>query len=303
MKAMILAAGEGRRLRPLTNVHPKVLMPVVNRPIIERIIEFLKIHGVREVIVNAHHHYQKILDYTKQGNPSAIKMEIRIEKEILGTGGGIKNTQDFWDKEPFPVINGDILTDIDLGRVYEFHVKKNNLITMVLHDFPIYNMVRVDNEMNIVSIGPGTNLNGALAFTGVQVISPEVLDFIPDNKRYSIKACYRRLIDLRKPIRGYVAKGHRWIDIGTVPDYVRSNFDFLPADKIAIADECCIDPDATLEDWTVIGKRSSIRRAALVKRSVLWNDVTVTEGIRVVDSVVASGVVLEKDLVEGVAIG
>jgi NDP-sugar pyrophosphorylase family protein len=105
MKAMILAAGEGRRLGPLTNVQPKVLMPVVNRPIIERIIEFLKIHGVREVIVNAHHHYQKILDYTKQGNPSAIKMEIRIEKEILGTGGGIKNTQDFWDKDPFPVIN------------------------------------------------------------------------------------------------------------------------------------------------------------------------------------------------------
>jgi mannose-1-phosphate guanylyltransferase len=302
MKAMILAAGEGKRLRPLTTVCPKVLVPVVNKPVIERIVEFLTTHGVREIIVNAHHHYQMIIDYQKERNLFRTRMEISIEKDILGTGGGIKNSQDFWDKAPFVVINGDILTHIDLRKVYESHLKRDSLLTMVLHDFPVHNKIRVDSEMNILSIGPGSNLPGTLAFTGIQVMNPEVLDYIPENKRSSIIACYEKLIDLKRPIRGYLATGHRWIDIGTIADYLMSNFDLLPPEKIAIAKECHIDPDATLSDWAVIGKRSSIERGALVKRAVLWNDVVVRQGVKVVDSVVTSGVTVEKDLFSGVAI-
>jgi len=302
MKAMILAAGMGKRLRPLTTVYPKVLVPVVNKPVVDRVLEFLKIHGVREIIINAHHHYQKIVNYLNKGNPFGMRMEVRIEKEILGTGGGIKNTRDFWDKDPFIVINGDILTDIDLGKVYEFHLDRDNLITMVLHDFPVHNKIRVDNEMNILSIGPGTNLEGTFAFTGIHVMNPEVLDYIPENKRCSIIECYRRLMDLKKPIRGYLATGHRWIDIGSIADYLRSNFNLLPPERIAIARECHIDPDATLKDWAVIGRGCSIERGALVKGSVLWNDAIVKRGVKVVDSVVTSGVVVEKDLLGGVAV-
>ena len=293
---MILAAGGGTRLKPLTDLCPKVLVPVVNEPVLGRVIEFLEAHGVEEIVVNAHHHYQKMVDYLKQGNRSGVNMEIRIEKKILGTGGGIKNTQDFWGQDPFIVINGDILTDIDLRTVYEYHLKRNNLITMVLHDFPVHNKIRVDNEMNILSVGPGTNLKGALAFTGIQVIDPEVLDTMPENKNYSIIACYKKLIDLKKPLRGYLATGHSWVDIGTIPDYMRSNFELLPPEKLAIARECSIDPDATLKEWAVIGKGSSIEKGALVKRSVLWSDVVVREGVKVVDSIVTTGVVVEADL-------
>ena len=133
-------------------------------------------------------------------------------------------------------------------------------------------------------------------------MNPEVLDYIPENKRYSIIECYRRLIDLRKPIRGYLATGHRWIDIGTKADYLRSNFNFLPPEKIAVAHECHIDSGATLKDWAVIGKRSTIERGAIVKGSVLWTDVIVREGVKIVDSVITSGVIVEKDLVGSVAI-
>jgi len=243
-----------------------------------------------------------IRDYLQEGNPFGVKVEIRIEKEILGTGGGIKNTQDFWGTDPFIVINGDILTDIDLGDVYEFHMKKNHLVTMVLHDFPQYNKVRVDKEMNILSIGPGTNVKSTLAFTGIHVINPEVLRFIPDKKRYNIIDAYKRLIDLKKPIRGYIATDHRWIDIGTIADYLQANFYYLPSGNTAIDQNCSIDSSATLKDWAVIGKRSSIGRTSIVQRSVVWNDVIIKEGVRVVDSVVASGVVVEKDLIGGVAI-
>jgi len=302
MKAMILAAGMGERLSPLTNIYPKVLVPVSNKPVIDRIIQLLTTHGVEKIIINAHHHYRMIRDYLKGGTPFSIKVELMIEKEILGTGGGIKNTQDFWGKDPFIVINGDILTDIDLGDVYAFHLKKNHLVTMVLHDFPKYNKVRVDKDMNILSIGPGTDLKGTFAFTGIHVINPEVLSFIPDKKRYNIIDAYKRLIDLKKPIRGYIATGHRWIDIGTIADYLRANFYYLPSGNSAIDQKCYINSGATLKDWVVIGKGSSIERGALVQRSVLWNKVIIKEGMRVVDSVVASGVVVQKDLIGGVAI-
>jgi len=302
MKAMILAAGMGERLQPLTNIRPKVLVPVVNKPVIDRIIQFLTTHGVEKIIINAHHHCGMIRDYLKGGNPFGIKVEIKIEKDILGTGGGIKNTQDFWGNEPFIVINGDILTDIDLGDVYAFHLRRNNLVTMVLHDFPKYNKVRVDKEMNILSIGPGTDLKGTLAFTGIHVINPEVLSFIPDKKRYNIIDAYKRLIDLKKPIRAYIATGHRWIDIGTIADYLRANFYYLPSGNSAIDQKCYIDSAAILKDWAVIGKGASIERGTFVQRSVLWNDVIIKEGIMVVDSVVTSGVIVEKDLIGGVAI-
>lgn len=297
MKAMILAAGEGTRLRPLTGVCPKALVPVVNEPVMERIIRLLRIHGVQEIIVNACHHHQKIVDYLEQGKQFGAKIEIRVEKEILGTGGGIKNTQGFWGRSPFIVINGDILTDIDLGKVYESHMERHNLITMVLHDLPVHNKIRVDSEMNILSIGPGSNIKGALAFTGIHIINPEVLDFIPKNKNYDILRCYRRLIDLKKPVRGYLATGHRWIDIGTVGDYVKANVALLPPERIVIGSECRIDPGARLREWAVVGERTSIKRDAQVKGSVLWADVLVGEGVNVVDSIVTTGVVVEKDLV------
>jgi mannose-1-phosphate guanylyltransferase len=302
MKAMILAAGRGRRLRPLTDVLPKVLVPVVNTPMIERTMELLALHGVQEVIINAHHHYQKITEYLRRRDSSSIGIEVRIEEEILGIGGGIKNTQDFWDERPFIVINGDILTDINLSEVYTYHQRRGDLVTMVLHDFPAYNKLRIDGDMNILSIDSTAGGEGALAFTGIHVIDPEALDFIPANAQYNIIDCYRKLIQEKRPMRAYVASGHRWIDIGTVHEYLRANFDLLSPEKVSIGRDCHINPEASLNEWAVLGSRCSIERGAMVRGSVLWNDVTVKEGVRVVDSVVTSGVTLEQDIVGGVAI-
>ena len=302
MKAMILAAGVGKRLRPLTDVCPKVLVPIVNKPMIDRAMEFLAHHGVREIIINAHHQYQRIIDYLEGRNFRGIQWEVRVEKKILGTGGGIKNTQNFWGKKPFIVINGDILTDVNLKEVYAYHRERDNLVTMVLHDFPAFNKIRTDSDMNIRSIGPGTMLKGALAFTGIHVINPEVLDCIPKDRQYNILTCYKRLMELKKPVRGYLASGHSWVDIGTLASYVRANVDFLPREKFAVDSECTLAPDADLKEWAVIGKRCAIKRRALVKRSILWEDIIVSEGVSVVDSVVASGAVVKKDLVGGVAI-
>ncbi len=302
MKAMILAAGRGRRLRPLTDIMPKVLVPMVNTPMIERTIGLLSAHGIKEVIINAHHQSHKITDYLKRRDSSGVRIEVRVEEEILGTGGGIKNTQDFWDDRPFIAINGDIVTDINLSEVYAYHQRRGNLVTMVLHDFPPYNKLRIDEDMNILSIGTTKGGKDTLAFTGIHVIDPGVLDYIPENARYNIIDCYRRLIQEKRPVRACVATGHRWIDIGTVQEYIRANFDLLALEKVAIGRDCHINPEASLNEWAVLGRRCSIERGAMVRGSVLWNDVTVREGVRVVDSVVTTGVIVEEDIIGGVAI-
>lgn len=302
MKAMILAAGEGTRLRPLTYIYPKVLAPVVNIPVIDRTIEYLRSYGVNEIIMNAYHLHRKIIDYLKYMNNSCSKIEIRIEKHILGTGGGIKNTEGFWKKEPFIVINGDILTNIDLKKVYEFHKKENNLVTMVLHDHPRYNQIEVDRYMNILSIRPSVPLESALAFTGIHIISPDAIDYIPKNRKYDILECYKELINQKISVRGYLATGHRWIDIGTIQDYIKANFNFLPPNKKAIGPNCHIDLATIEDDWVVIGKECFIEKGVTVKRSVLWDNVTVKGGVKVIDSVVTSGVIVKKDLIGDVAI-
>ena len=302
MKAMILAAGEGTRLKPLTEICPKALVPVANKPVLERLIAFLISYGVEEIIVNAHHHYEKVVDYLKGDNEFSVPVEVRVEKKILGTGGGIKNTQDFWDQAPFIVINGDILTDIDLKKAYNYHLKQENLVTLVLHDFPVHNKIMVDDDMNILAIERGTNVSGALAFTGIQVLNPEVLELMPEDTNYNIIRCYKKLIQEARPIRGYRVTGHSWIDIGTISDYLRANHHLVSEHKIAVESECHIDPDATLAEWAVLGKRCAVEKGAFVERSVLWSDVSVREGVRVVDSVVASGIVVETDLIGAVAV-
>ena len=121
MKAMILAAGFGTRLWPLTASVPKPLVPVANVPLIDRIIAHLAICGVKAVIVNAHHRHEQLTGHFEGSTPFGLPVEVRVEREILGTGGGIKNTEDFWDDAPFVVVNGDILTDIDIAAALERH--------------------------------------------------------------------------------------------------------------------------------------------------------------------------------------
>ena len=152
MKAMILAAGPGTRLRPLTLNRPKALVPVGNRPMIDRIIEYLKKQGASEIVVNAHHHHGQVVKYLDEGRPFGIHMEIRVEPEILGTGGGIKNTEAFWNHAPFIVINGDILTDIDLAPAIEAHKKAGSPATLILHHCEPFNQVQVDNRAKILDI-------------------------------------------------------------------------------------------------------------------------------------------------------
>jgi len=294
MKAMILAAGFGTRLHPLTEMKPKALMPVANKPILARNIEYLISHGITEIIVNAHHHHQQIVDYLRDDSSFGLNIEVKVEPEILGTGGGIKNTEDFWDKEPFLVINSDILTDINLAAVYQVHQTSGALVTLVLHDCEPFNQIQVDDRWNITDIAKG-NLPDRLAFTGIHVINPEILSHIPRGLFSDIIECYRQLIRLGKSIRACLVKGHYWRDIGSIETYLQANRE-LAGNSFVIGPGCSVESSVKLIDWGVIGENSHLHKNAEVQRSVLWEGAIVKESIKVVDAVVTSGRAVDRDL-------
>ena len=296
---MILAAGLGTRLRPLTDRIPKALVPVGNRPMIGRVIDYLKSYGVESIVVNTHHHYSQIIDYLDGGKPFGLKIDVRVEPEILGTGGAIKNTEGFWDNEPFIVFNCDILTNIDLDQAYEIHRKSKGLVTLILHDHEPYNQINIDHSGRITDIAPN-NGPGRLAFTGIHIMGPELLSHIPNEGFSNIIDCYLTLIRSGKKIRSHIVEEHYWSDIGTVDSYRQVNKDLLDQTRFSIAPECQIAPSATLKDWAVVGERTTLEESVEIRGSILWDGVRVKQGIRVVDSIVTSNRTVDRNLFQEV---
>lgn len=245
MKAMILAAGLGTRLLPLTEKRPKPLFPILGRPLIDILIRRLESSGFEAVIINTHQLAHMIDEFVK-AHAYGIPVVTRYEPTILGTGGAIKNVEDFWNDEPFLVINGDIFTNIDPGEVYRFHLNHKHPVTLVLHDHPRFNHVWVDPGDHVRGFGhtdpcpPGHNepVEGVLltpdlhkkrqdagadyrklAFTGIQVLDPQVLGFIPKGTFSSIIDAYCEMIHDEFAIKGFIAQNHYWHDIGTIKGY------------------------------------------------------------------------------------
>ncbi|MFC1817348.1 sugar phosphate nucleotidyltransferase [Thermodesulfobacteriota bacterium] len=223
MKALILAAGFGMRLLPYSKTTPKCLFPIADRPLLDIIIRNLQKAGSSKLIINTHHLAQKIESFIASQNYT-IPVYTRHEPDLLGTGGAIKNVADFWDDKPFMVVNSDIVTDFPLKAVYDFHINHNFAATLVLYDDEEFNTVSVDKNGFIISFDEDLNLLTAetkkLAFTGIQVLDPEVLDLIPDNRFSSSIEMYKKLLSSGKKIKAFISPKHIWKDIGT-PDRYR----------------------------------------------------------------------------------
>ncbi|MEA3429567.1 MAG: nucleotidyltransferase family protein, partial [Thermodesulfobacteriota bacterium] len=229
MKAMILAAGLGTRLLPFTESTPKPLFTISGHPLLDIIIHSLQSAGCEAVIINTHHLYKNI-DSFLASQQYAIPVCTLHEPVILGTAGAIKNAADFWDNQPFMVINSDIVTDIDLRKVYDFHLSHNNHATLVLHDCAEFNNVLVDKNDFITGFrDQGKEANAGhtrkLTFTGIQVLNPEILELIPDRIFSDSVGVYRKLILSGKKIKAYISKKYYWKDIGTPERYTETVFD------------------------------------------------------------------------------
>lgn len=233
MKAMILAAGFGTRLRPYTQWRPKPLFTISGRPVLDMMIDRLVAAGCRAIIINTHHQHHQITAYLNR-QTYAVPITVRHEPQILGTGGAVKNVSDFWDTDPFLVINSDIVTDINLAQVYQFHCRHRYPVSLVLHDDARYNCVAVSRDGFIHAFSPkepGYNNRGhqILAFTGIQVLNPEVLKYIPPQAFYSSIDAYRHMIADGKKIKAFIVRGHYWQDIGTPQSYRRAVYENMSA--------------------------------------------------------------------------
>jgi aminoglycoside/choline kinase family phosphotransferase/choline kinase len=220
MKALVLAAGLGTRLRPYTLTTPKPLFTLAGKPLLDIHIRNLVGAGCEAVAVNTHHLHVQIATFIASQHFD-IPVHIRHEPAILGTGGAIRNFADFWDLRPFMVINADIHTTIDLRAVYEFHLRHRPVATLVLVDHPEFNTVMTDpaGRVREFAIAADRAPAGALTFTGIQVLDPVVLDYIPERSFYHSIDAFRAMIADGKIVRAFIPDPGGWMDLGTPARY------------------------------------------------------------------------------------
>jgi NDP-sugar pyrophosphorylase family protein len=230
MKAMILAAGLGTRLRPLTETIPKPLLPVAGVPLIVWNLLLLRQHGITDVIVNLHHLGHLIEQTLGDGSKWGMSVSYSREAVILGTGGGIKQAEAFFGGGSFLVLNGDTMMDLDLGEVVRAHRERGALATMVLREDPDarrWGSVEVDQAGRVCSInGWGRADAGAGGprfthmFAGVHVMEPRLLDVVPSGQESSIIDAYVRSLALGELIGSFLMRGY-WSDVGTPDRYAQ----------------------------------------------------------------------------------
>ncbi len=321
MKAVIMAGGEGTRLRPLTSNCPKPMLPLANRPMMEHIIDLLKKHGFDEIVVTVAFLANQIRTCFGDGSELGVRMVYATEDQPLGTAGSVRNAMAELD-ERFLVISGDVLTDIDLGRLVAFHEEHQALATIGL--------VAVDNplEFGIVITHEDGSIERFLEKptwgqvfsdtinTGIFVLEPEIFDYIEPGRPVDFSSeVFPKLLDAGQPLFGAVAEGY-WEDVGTLEAYLSAHKDMLdrkvavnfagfelnpgvwlgegaeihPEAKIegfaVIGDYCRVDAGTRIGDYTVLGSNVRVRGDADLERTVIHDNAYIGEAVNLRGSVI-----------------
>ena len=237
MKAMILAAGKGTRVRPITHLMPKPMIPILEKPVMEFLVELLRQHGVDRIMINTSHLADQIESYFRDGHQWGVKIGFSFEGrfvngqpvgEALGSAGGLRKIQDFsgFFDETFVVLCGDALIDLDISEVIRFHKSKRSIATIVLRQVPweevsSYGVVVTDNNGLITAFQEKPAQSEALSNTintGIYVFEPDIFDFIPSGHAYDIGGdLFPSLVKAKVPFYG-VVRDFQWVDIGKAPD-------------------------------------------------------------------------------------
>ena len=243
MKAMVLAAGLGTRLRPLTNDRPKALVEVAGKTLLELTLTRLRSFGIQDVIINVHHFADMIEDYLRTHENFGMRIAVSREDVLLDTGGGLKKAGWFFLKdgaadEPFVLHNVDVLSAIDLHRMVEFHKKQHALATLAVQDRPTSRYLLFDSDGHLCGrragrdgplelVRPAHHVD-AFAFAGIHVISPRLLPLLTEDGAFSIITPYLRLAGVREKIAAFRADEYSWRDLGKLENIARAAEDLSP---------------------------------------------------------------------------
>ena len=309
MKTVILAGGEATRLRPLTCNTVKIMVPVLNHPLLEHLINYLKKHNMVDIIIALGKQVEQIQSYFGDGSEFGVRIAYSVEDFPMGTAGAVKNAERFLD-EPFIVFNGDIFTDIDLTAMMDLHCEKKASASIALtpvEDPTIYGVVETDagNRVKRFIEKPSwdevtTNMINA----GIYILEPEILNYIPPKVFFTFERnVFPAALERGQAIYGYPSEAY-WIDIGTPEKYLRLNHDLLqryhhPAlsiageglgEEVKFEGESTVHPSAQIEGPTIIGEGCFIGKNSIVK-----GPVALGSGCQMEEGVTVEGAVLWKN--------
>ncbi|MBN2480624.1 MAG: nucleotidyltransferase family protein [Bacteroidales bacterium] len=238
MKAMILAAGKGTRMKPLTDDKPKALLEICGVPLLKHQILYLGYYGIKEIIVNVHHHADQIIDFINNMNKGDIHIKYSHEKELLDTGGGLSKARRFFDDgKPFVLIASDIITDLDLSDLYGYHLLHNPVATLAVRHRKSTRELLFDSNYNLC--GWHHNITGEtlmvrdvrdpvkIAFSAIHVIDPVFFSLIPEKGSFSLTDVYLRLAP-HWEIKGYEHNHSHWFEFGRIDNLeIRKNEEII----------------------------------------------------------------------------
>jgi mannose-1-phosphate guanylyltransferase / phosphomannomutase len=297
VKAVVMAGGEGTRLRPMTATLPKPLLPVVNKPIMEHVLDLLKRHGMTDTLVTVQFLASILRNYFGDGEELGMKLSYTTEETPLGTAGSVKNAEAALRDGSFLVISGDALTDINLTSLVEFHRSKGALVTVCLTRVPDpleFGITITDDEGRVQRFLEKPSWGQVFSDTvntGIYIMEPEVFDYVPQGESVDWSGdIFPKLLADGLPVLGYVADGY-WEDVGTLESYLRAQADVLlgkvkvlmPGFEVSpgvwVAEGAEIDPGATVKGPVYIGDYTKVEAGAELREfTVLGSNVVVREG-------------------------
>ncbi len=341
MKAVVMAGGEGSRLRPLTIRRPKPMVPIAGKPVMEHILNLLKRHGITEVIVTVQYLASNIEDYFGNGSQLGMRITYSREDVPLGTAGSVKNAEEHLT-EPFLVISGDALTDYNLTDLVKYHQEKKSLATLLLaHVYnPLeYGVIITNEDGHITQFLEKPSWGEVFSDTintGIYVLDPKIFSYFEKNKSFDFsQELFPLMLRQGDPIYGYVASRGYWCDVGNLSEYMRANADALqgsvdieiPAKNIGnniwceegveiaeeaqlygplyLAHDCKIRAGAIIHGPSTIGHYTIVDERAQVDRSIVWNNSYIGERAELRGALVGSSTSIKSKAVmfEGSVIG
>jgi NDP-sugar pyrophosphorylase family protein len=331
VKAMIMAAGLGTRLYPLTGRTAKPMVPILNRPVMEHMIKLLRRHGITEVAANLHYHPDKIRRYFGDGSDLGVELRYNFEEKLLGTAGGVGEFRHFFGDDTFVVVSGDGLTDIDLTRLVAAHRAAGGAATMAVkqvEDPSMYGVVVADEDRRVRGFQekpPREQAQSHLCNCGIYAFEPAIFDHVPPGEFCDwAKDVFPALLRDDVPFHVWQMDGY-WNDVGNIEQYRSSNFDALLGNvvldipgrqikpgvwigegtqiesevrlepPILIGAGCLIEADAELVGPLIIGDGCVIERGALLEGVIHWDGVKAGRNSHVAGSILGRHVVIHHE--------
>lgn len=284
---MILAAGFGTRLFPLTIDRTKPAIPFLGKPLVGYVAEYVAKYGFTEVVVNLHHQPESVKEALGNGEDFGVKIDYTLElPNILGTAGALDNARELLKDDTFLIVNGKIITDIDISAALKTHKESGAIATMILKEnanYEKFTEVFVQNgEVRGFASGfpienPKSHLQVPLMFTGIHILEPRVFEYIPRGV-YSdiVPKFYLPAISNGEKIAAHVCS-NKWFELSTIPRYLDISLAMMDGEKVCKGENCSISSLATVTD------------------SIIWDDVTIKKGAKLNRTIIADGVTIEAD--------